>query len=185
MAQNPNISQLDAHQIAKRVYDPIEDRIRVDAQVTASISNAEVVISQVDDSIRIGDGTNLVTSTTVAGDVGLDVNVIGGTVTGELTASGLTTAGKITTMNISDTAVAIPSSPLADRNSLALTNLSNVDTIYIGFSTSVTADQNLGLTAGWEVGPNEGFNLDIKDTILIYGITETGKTVRVKVMELA
>lgn len=38
--------------------------------------DANVVISHADDSIRIGDGTNLITSTLVTGKQGLDVNVI-------------------------------------------------------------------------------------------------------------
>lgn len=184
MAQNPNISRLDAAQIADRVFDPLNDRIRVDANVTAS-GATEVIITHTNDSIRLGDGTDLVTTTAVGPDVGLDVNILGGTVSGTFTPSGLFTAGKITTMNVTDSAIALPSTPLSGRNSLSLTNLSLTDTLYIGFSTGVTANRTIGINAGWEVGPQEGFNLDIQDDIIIYGITETGKTILIKVMELA
>lgn len=185
MAANPR-SLLDPGQIIKDAYDEANQRIRTDAVVTATIVGPqEVIISQVDDSIRIGDGSTLFTGTTVGPDTGLDVNVIGGTITGELTVSGLRTAGRTTTMDIPDSAIPIPAAPLTSRNSLSLTNLSPTETIYIGFSTSVTADNVLGTTSGWEVGPNEGFNLDVTDSIIIYAIAETGKTVRVKVLELA
>lgn len=38
--------------------------------------NVEVDLSHVDDSVRLGDGTNFLTSTTVGADIGLDVNLI-------------------------------------------------------------------------------------------------------------
>jgi len=186
MAQNPNIAHLDQHQIANRVYDPLNDRIRVDAEITAVIPGpVEVAIDHVTDSIKLGDGTTLFTSTAVGPDTGLDVNVIGGTVTGEITVTGLKIAGRTTTMDIPDTVVAIPASPLANRNSLSLTNLSPTETIYIGFNLSVTANSVIGTTSGWPVGPSEGFNLDVTANIIIYAIAETGKTVRVKILELA
>jgi len=186
MALNPNPSLLDSGQIFKRAFDGDNDRLRVDAQISATIAGAqEVIITHVDDSIRLGDGTNLVTTTTVSGDVGLDVNVIGGAVTGEFVQTGLHTAGKITTMLVGDTATVIPTTALSDRNSLSLTNMSPTDTLYVGFTSSVEANDNVGILAGWNVGPNEGFNLDIRDNIILYGICETGKTVKIKVMELA
>lgn len=39
-------------------------------------SPPEVVIDHTNDSIRLGDGTDLVTTTTVGSDIGLDVNII-------------------------------------------------------------------------------------------------------------
>lgn len=179
-------STLDPGQIIKDAYDEATQEFRVRAQITANIAGAqEVIISHTDDSIRLGDGTDLVTTTTVGPDVGLDVNVIAGSFTGEFTQTGLKVSGRNTTMDVSDVAITLPAAPLTARNSLSLTNLSTVDTLYIGFASNVTPDRALGTTAGWEVGPNEGFNLDIQDNILIYGITEAGKTVRIKIMELA
>src|SRR5690348_12079499 len=102
MAQNPNPSKLDPGQIIKRVYNEADDRIRVDAEVTATLGEAEVIISQTDDSIRIGDGTDLVTTTTVGSDVGLDVNIVGGSINATISTS--LEAGKVTTQDITDTA---------------------------------------------------------------------------------
>lgn len=60
-------------------------------KVTAVIEGPqEVIISHTDDSIRLGDGTNFLTSTTVGSDVGLDVNIIGGTLTTSNSANGNT-----------------------------------------------------------------------------------------------
>lgn len=128
------------------------------------------------------------TGTAVSGDkFALDVSIAGstGSITGEFTPTGLKVEGKVTTMLVTDTVTAIPLLPLSERNSISLTNLSTIDTLYVGFHTGITADQALGTTAGWEVGPQEGFNLDIQDDVILYGITETGKTIKIKVMELA
>ena len=51
--------------------------IQAEFVVTSPI---EVIISQTNDSIRIGDGTNLVTATQVGGKTGLDVNLINATI---------------------------------------------------------------------------------------------------------
>lgn len=47
----------------------------LDVRVAEGI-NVEVDLSHTDDSVRLGDGTNFLTSTTVGADVGLDVNLI-------------------------------------------------------------------------------------------------------------
>ncbi len=47
-------------QIFKSVWDETENRIRVDAEVTAVIGELAVDLDQSDDSVAIGDGTNLV-----------------------------------------------------------------------------------------------------------------------------
>lgn len=58
MSQNPNPSLLDPGQIIKRAFDGTEDRLRVDAEVTATIVGPqEVIISDTDDSIKIGNGS--------------------------------------------------------------------------------------------------------------------------------
>jgi hypothetical protein len=49
--------------------------------------NVEVDLSHVDDSVRLGDGTNFLTSTTVGADIGLDVNLINASIV--VTASNL------------------------------------------------------------------------------------------------
>lgn len=58
MAKNPTPSLLDAGQIVKRAFNDDTDSLRVDAQVVANISGAqEVIISDADDSIKIGNGS--------------------------------------------------------------------------------------------------------------------------------
>jgi hypothetical protein len=106
---------------------------------------------------------------------GIDANVV---------FSGLQIGFKITTMTIGDTEVAIPATALTDRNSFSLVNLSETDTLYLG-NTGVTADRVTGITSGWEVGPNESFNIDITEDIIMYGICESGKTVQIKLFEVA
>jgi hypothetical protein len=78
----------------------------------------------------------------------------------------------------------VPPTPLSRRNAIAVSNLDSGKTIYVGQS-SVTAGRTIGTTAGWEIGPNETFNLDITENIELYAIAEAGVTVLVKVLELA
>jgi hypothetical protein len=111
--------------------------------------------------------------------------ITSGSVTGTFTASGLTIAGRITTVDIGDTATALPAVALSQRNALAIHNTSETDAVYIGYSSAVTADNVLGTTSGWYVGPNENFNIDITESIILYAICETGKTCRVKINEVA
>ncbi len=106
---SPLNTKLDSEQVLKRSYDETKNRIRVDADVTATVGVVDVVIdaasgdniaisdgtntllinpdgsinavvdvilSHVNDSVRLGDGTNLFTSTTVGPKTALDVNVI-------------------------------------------------------------------------------------------------------------
>lgn len=103
---------------------------------------------------------------------------------GTIRPSGLNVGFRITTMEIGDTATAIPTSPFSQRNSLSVVNLSDNDVLYIG-NSDVTADRVLGTTSGWEVNPAESFNVDITDSIILYGIAPTGKTITVKVIEIA
>lgn len=49
--------------------------------------NVEVDLSHLDDSVRLGDGTDFFTSTTVGADIGLDVNIINASI--EVTATDL------------------------------------------------------------------------------------------------
>lgn len=73
---NAPYTALDANQVIKNVYDETNDRLRTDATLTVGSATIEVSTSHVDDSIRLGDGTNLTTATVVGPKVGLDVNII-------------------------------------------------------------------------------------------------------------
>ena len=72
----PNPSKLDAQQVLKHAFDDVTGRLRTDATISGDVVIGDIEISQTDDSIRIGDGTNLVTATVDGGKTGLDVNVI-------------------------------------------------------------------------------------------------------------
>jgi hypothetical protein len=68
---------LDGLQVLKEAYDPFLNRIRVDSAATIVAPSAiEVIIDQANDSIRLGDGVTLFTSTTVGPKTGLDVSII-------------------------------------------------------------------------------------------------------------
>ena len=73
---NPNPTLLDVNLIMQKAYDQTAERIRVDAIVTVEGTASEVIISHTDDSIRLGDGTNLVSVTNVGSKYGLDVNIL-------------------------------------------------------------------------------------------------------------
>lgn len=110
----------------------------------------------------------------------------------EITNSSITTAPdgisgpfRITTATITDAATLIPSVALINRKSFSISNLSEVETLYLGPTSSVTADRVDGILSGWEIGPNETINLPFRDSIVVYGITETGKTAQIKIFEVA
>lgn len=98
--------------------------------------------------------------------------------------SGLSKDWRISTISIGDTELALPVLPLTDRNSIIIHNKSATEKVYIG-KTGVTANTVVGVTSGWEIPASSYYALDVKDTIAIYGICESGKTAIVKVMELA
>lgn len=72
-------SRLDADQCLQHAFDDATGRFKVDAEVSATIVSAaqEVVISHVDDSIKIGDGTDFLA---VQADGSINVNVSSATV---------------------------------------------------------------------------------------------------------
>lgn len=104
---------------------------------------------------------------------------------GEFVFSGLKTGGRITTILVGDVAIALPSSPLANRNAIAIRNLSETDILYIGFDNLIQANDNVGTSAGWKVEAGENLQFDITDAVVIYGIMETGITAKIQIMELA
>lgn len=103
---------------------------------------------------------------------------------GEFSVSGLKNGGRITTTIVSTTAVALPTTPLTARNAIAIRNLSNEDTLYIGFDNLVEANDNVGSTAGWQVGPQENLQFDVTETVILYGIASVA-SLKVQIMELS
>jgi len=186
---NPGLGNLDPAQIFQRSFDESMDRLRVDAAVHASIPPSEIAVeidAATGDNIAIADPVSglMANVETVGGKASLDVQVMGGSITGAFTPSGLRIALKNTTMDVTDVATPLPAVAIANRNAITIRNLSLVDTVYIG-NLNVTADRILGNTSGGELGPNESWNVDITDSIVLYGRTEAGKTARIKIMELS
>lgn len=129
-----------------------------------------------------------VTITSLPGNkIGLDVSIAGstGTLTGDFTPQGLNDAIKVTTMDVDDTAgQPLPAVALSGRNSMVVQNKDGVEVLYVGPS-NVTADNVIGTTSGHEVNPGETFAIDITDDIILYGRAPAGKTIRIKVTEVA
>lgn len=70
-------SHLSQENVLRDVHDPVTQSLRTTASATiVAPGGLEVDIDHTDDSIRLGDGSNLLTSTTESGKIGLDVNVI-------------------------------------------------------------------------------------------------------------
>lgn len=94
--------------------------------------------------------------------------------------SGLKIRMKITNTTITDVASMLPSLSLTARNSIIIEN-KGADSIFLGES-DVTAS---GVKEGWELLPTAFFSTDVTDAIAIYAIAPAGKTVNIKIMELA
>jgi len=73
-----NLKGYDANQVLRSVFDVDKNTLRVSIidGSTGGGGGFEVIITHVDDSIRLGDGTKLTTATQIGIKVGLDVNVI-------------------------------------------------------------------------------------------------------------
>lgn len=73
-----NLKGYDAFQVLRSVFDVDKNCLRVCVVdgTTGGGGGFEVIIDHTNDSIRLGDGTNFISSTTVLGKIGLDVSVI-------------------------------------------------------------------------------------------------------------
>ncbi len=137
--------------------------------------NVNSAIDQSVDSIKLGDGVNLITSTAISSKHGLDVNVIGG----EFQPLGLKTSIKSSTLTITDVASAVPVSSLVNRNTMAV-RIIGTKTVYFGDS-SVTS------STGYPKYQLEEIFIDIKDnpSVKLYAICAAGETCIVKILEIA
>lgn len=106
---------------------------------------------------------------------------ITGDATGTFTVSGMTDF-LITTLEITDVASKIPATPLVNRKSMSIYNMSTTDILYVG-NSDVEANRNIGTTSGWEIMAESIFNLDFAADKEIWGIADSGKTIKIKVIE--
>lgn len=176
MPQGPNAPYptLDQNQILQRVFKESEDKLRVDA--TVSIAPGSITLTDVDDSIAIGDGTGKhVTVTTIGAKNGLDVYIEGGVIA----QGGLSVGIKTTSILVTDVPTKLPTTPLTNRNSMSV-RIWGANTVFIGESSVTAAD-------GYPKLQYEEFSIDIKDNLAVnlYGICESGKTCVVKIFEVA
>jgi hypothetical protein len=100
---------------------------------------------------------------------------------GTFTFSGLSQSIKVTNMTVDDTPDPIPAVSLTGRNSIMIYNRDPIEKLYIGDS-GVEAS---GVNEGWIIDPESYLPFDITDGIVLYAIASAGKTVQIKVMELA
>lgn len=83
-------TELDYAQVIRQCFDESKDRLRVDIGANITLGgDLEVAIDHTEDSIALGDGTTLFTSHTVGPSTGLDVYVIGGSIS--VTVNGVLT----------------------------------------------------------------------------------------------
>lgn len=171
-----NDSKLDFQQIIKYAYDSTKHRLRTDSIVTFEGGEQEVIISHLDDSIRLGDGTNFLTSTNIGADYGLDVNIIGGSLGG---SGGLTTGLTTTVITVTDSPTKLPASALSNRNSVSFRNWGKYD-VYFGTSGVSTA-------SGYPKRPLEELVIQSGDAAAteVYAVCESGKTVEIRIIEIA
>lgn len=170
---------LDYEQVITNIYDQVNNRIRVDSALTLSTVSQEVIISHTDDSISLGDGTNLITATVVGPDVGLDVNVVGGVVSGTFSFSGLSTDLRTQAITVTDSPTKIPTTALANRNSISV-RVWGSSTVYFG-------DTSVDVSNGYPKLYSEEIILDIKDnaSVELWAVCDTGQSCEVRIMEVA
>lgn len=134
--------------------------------------NVEVDLSHVDDSVRLGDGTNFLTSTTVGADIGLDVFNIN-----DPSVANTAIASDANTLAVAGTAQDVVAAPLAARKYLMIHNNSN-QAIFIGESGVTEA-------TGFPVPPSSQIMLRAGAAIDIEFVGRTGQTPEIRTLELS
>jgi hypothetical protein len=180
-------TKLDSNQVIKQVYDEPANRLRVDAAVSATISNVQIEDSDGDkldinpdgslnvnianpmaveidaadgDNIAISDGTD-----TLAVNPDGSINVTGNV---DASPSGLSIAGRITKVSINDSSwTPLPAVPLADRNGMSIQNRTGTQ-VFIEYDNLKPVGDGVLINTG-----GERF-YDIKPSITIYACTASG-----------
>lgn len=134
--------------------------------------NVEVDLSHIDDSVRLGDGTNFLTSTTVGADIGLDVFNIN-----DPSVANTAIASDANTLAVAGTAQDVVAAPLAARKYLMIHNNSN-QAIFIGESGVTEA-------TGFPVPPSSQIMLRAGAAIDIEFVGRTGQTPEIRTLELS
>lgn len=134
------------------------EHLRVDANGALWVAATDLDIRDIDhatDDIRLGDGTTLITGTTVGSDHGLDVYTLNDPSTADTAI-----ATNANTLGVADTAEDVVASPLANRKTLFIYNNGN-RTAYIGESGVAAAD-GFPLSPGSYIELKAGPSVDIE-----------------------
>jgi hypothetical protein len=124
--------------------------------ITISATDLDIRdLTHVSDSVRLGDGTSFFTSTTVGGDVGLDVYVIN-----DPAVANTAIASNVNTLGTANTAEDVVASPLANRKLLMIYNNDN-QKMYVGQS-GVSAANGFPLSPGSYLELRAGAAIDIE-----------------------
>jgi hypothetical protein len=180
-------TKLDGNQVLKQAYDEPNNRLRVDATVSASIGTVIIKDNQNDYLNINADGSlNVAVTTPMAVEIdsadgdniaisdGVDtmsVNADGSiNIQGSVNASpsGLSVAGRITKVTINAvTWTPLPAIPLANRNGMTIQNRSGVP-IYFEYNNTNPVGDGILL-------PNGGERFyDIKPSIILYASCSAG-----------
>lgn len=108
---------LGVPEILQRVLNASEDRLKVDINATVTAGAVEVAIDQTTDSIKIGDGTDLMA---VNADGSINVVVSGG-------GGSTTVSGTVSVNNITGTVVLPTGASTAARQDTGNTSLASID----------------------------------------------------------
>ena len=112
-------------------------------------------LTHVSDSVRLGDGTSFFTSTTIGGDIGLDVYQIN-----DPSTANVAIASNVNTLGAANTAEDVVASPLANRKVLYIYNNDN-QKMYVGQS-GVSAANGFPLSPGSYLELRAGATIDIE-----------------------
>lgn len=119
------------------------------------------------DSVRLGDGTDFYTSTTIGPDIGLDVNVIGGTITASDAA-------------LANTAVSNEANSVTTvEENLVTTGLANRKYLFTynhGSKASFIGTTGVTSANGFPIFPGTGYEFRAGPAIVLRTITDSGTT---------
>lgn len=150
----------------------------VGAKQSLDVNVTDITLDHANDSVKLGDGSNLITSTLVGSDRGLDVNVLN-TITGTVDSApvGLSNSGSFIELSIDSTSWTLVTVTDINRNHVWLQNQSDVN--------MKLNPSNAGGYTGIIIEPGQSVNIDIKQAIPLYLRAASGSGKIVGRMEFA
>lgn len=157
-------TSLSGDSVLRQVYDPPTESLKT--LITANISGAqEVIISAVDDSIKIGDGAGHFLAVNADGSINTSgTSTVTGTVNSNIV--GLTNF-QTSQYTIGTSAVQITPTPMAGRSSMSLkVKTVGGGIVYVGNSSGVTTSTGYALFNG------DSLQLDLTAAHVVYAISD-------------